>query len=85
MTIERKPIETALDSDALSVKVGPAWFLAKRQGATVELSNGDWLIRVRAGPNKARGYITNIDDNRLGREFAFVMPKTLKLSRTPPT
>jgi hypothetical protein len=40
--------------------------LARRQGATVELSNGDWLIRVRAGPNKARGYITSIDDNSLG-------------------
>jgi hypothetical protein len=83
--IERTKIETALDNHALSVKVGPSWFMARREGKTVELSNGDWLIRVRAGPHKARGYITNVDDNRLGREFAFVMPHTLKLSRTPPS
>jgi hypothetical protein len=71
--MDREKIEKALDDGTLAIKVGRNWVPARRGlAATIELADGDWLISVVGGPSRARGFITNIENNRDGRDFAFV-------------
>lgn len=56
--------------ERLLVKVGAGWFLG---AVTKTWDHGEeWIALVEAGPSRATGLITNIDDNAAGREFRFL-------------
>jgi hypothetical protein len=67
-------LKEAADSERLLVKVERSWFLA-RVIHIFEIE-GNWIMKIVAGPNAARGIITNVDDNAMGRDFR-VLPKPL--------
>lgn len=58
----------ALDAGRLIVKIGRSWFLAERRYAT-KIVGTDWIVRIAAGPSRARGILTTVGDNGDGREF----------------
>jgi hypothetical protein len=64
-------IKSAIANDRLVVKVGKHFFLAQ-QTRIHESDDGSWIVQMRAGPSQRRGLITNIEDNRYGREFAIL-------------
>ena len=68
MTIDREAIQAAIRDGRFLVKIGRNFFAAV-EPMTFEFGDGTWIIKVRAGPHRARGIITNIDENADGREF----------------
>ena len=71
MVNDRKVIEDALADDRLFVKVDRSWCLATRQASWSWDDNGNWIIRVIAGPERRRGLISR-DGGVEDRDFIII-------------